>query len=77
MSSKVTSISGDSPFYCVRPVLKSMYYFRQGYCLIFDNDKFDDHLELSNRAGSAEDRQLMEAVFTEQNFQVSFKGTWL
>jgi hypothetical protein len=48
-----------------------MYSFRQGYCLIFDNDKFDDHLELSDRAGSVEDRQLMEAVFTEHNFQVS------
>jgi len=50
-----------------------MYSFRQGYCLIFDNDKFDDELELSNRRGSVEDRKLMEAVFTEHNFQVSIK----
>jgi hypothetical protein len=47
-------------------------YFRHGHCLIFENDKFDAHLRLTDREGSAEDRQLMEAVLREHHFQVRF-----
>jgi hypothetical protein len=46
------------------------YYFRRGRCLIFENVKFDSHLGLEYRHGSDKDRQLMEAIFTELQFEV-------